>query len=146
MKQKTINSIVVLLIVMFCYAAVTKGHNIPLFRNQMLQSPLLPLDWIPWLSYMVPLSEFLIIALLIFDKSRIWGLYGAAYLMLSFTFYLAALLIFYGNNIPCACGGILGKLNYTVHILFNTFFSLSALTGVYLWHVANVDNKLKSSR
>jgi hypothetical protein len=141
MSLKIVNGIVALLITMFCYAAVSKGIHPDVFYNQMIQSPLLPQPWIRLFSYLVPVLELLIVGLLIFSKTRLWGLYLSAYLMFAFSFYLISLTTFFGDNVPCACGGILGKMTYRVHITFNLLFSVLTVIATVLWFRLN-DTKI----
>jgi hypothetical protein len=113
------------------YASLSKLSINTEFREQMLQSPLLPALVIPFLSYAIPTVELLIVGLLFFDRVRIIGLYLSFFLMLSFTFYLIMLLNI-DETLPCSCGGILGKMNYPTHIAFNIFFSMLSLIGIFL--------------
>ncbi|MBC6491700.1 MauE/DoxX family redox-associated membrane protein [Flavihumibacter stibioxidans] len=126
MKQKLSQVGVILIILMFAYASIAKLSNLELFRAQMGQSPLLPLSLIPFFSYFIPAIELVAVALLIIDATKVAGLYLTFFIMAIFSVYLVALVSLY-DNVPCACGGILGKTNYPVHIVFNIIFTIIPL-------------------
>ncbi len=119
-----------LLAVLLLYAGLVKLIDVDLFRLQMSKSPLLPSSVIPLLSYAVPLVEILLAFCLLLGYAPSTALLTAFGLMALFTVYLAALYFFYrGMELPCSCGGILGKMGYPVHIAFNLFFTLVAGAG-----------------
>lgn len=132
MRKSILNLAPILLIILFSYSAIVKGYDINLFQGQMIQSPLLPLSLIKILSYTIPLFELVVVALLIFDKTREIGFHLSYFIMLLFTLYLVTLVMFFGHNIPCACGGILGNMGYTTHIIFNIFFTLLPLLAIII--------------
>lgn len=117
-----------LLILLFLYAAISKLVIFGEFQQQMMQSPLLPPQLIPFLAFFVPLSEIAIAWMLVFDKTKLIGFYLAFFTMLTFSLYLI-ILVSVAENAPCSCGGILGKMGYTEHIIFNVFFTGIALYG-----------------
>ena len=130
MSKKFVLTATLLFIVLFCYAAIAKGRDIDIFRSQMMQSPLIPGLLINFLSYAVPAVEFLAAFLLAIEKTRLLGFYFSYIIMFSFSVYLILLVAFYSGNIPCACGGILGKLGYTAHIVFNVAFCVAAFFSI----------------
>jgi hypothetical protein len=132
MKKSILNLAPILLIMLFSYSAIVKGYDINLFQGQMIQSPLLPLSLIKILSYAVPFFELVVVALLIFDKTKGIGFHLSYFIMLLFTLYLITLVMFFGHNIPCACGGILGNMGYTTHIILNVFFTLLSFLAIIL--------------
>jgi hypothetical protein len=118
------------------YAAVVKAMDYGLFISDMSKSPLLVKYDKEWLGPGVLGGEFLIVALLSFGATRKSGLFLSFFVMLLFTLYLSTLYFFY-TNIPCSCGGILGKMSYPMHIVFNAVFTLLAATGVLLYKTNN---------
>lgn len=124
-----VDAISYLLILLFLYAGISKLAIYEIFKGQMMESPLIPRVLIPMLAWFVPLLEIGIAWLLLFDKTKKTGLYMSYFMMLTFSLYLILLLIF-AENAPCACGGILGSLGYTEHIIFNVVFTLMALYGI----------------
>ncbi|WP_343692479.1 MauE/DoxX family redox-associated membrane protein [Chitinophaga sp.] len=128
--------IVGLLSLLFMYAAVVKAMDYGLFLADMSKSPLLVKYDKEILGPGVLGVEFLIVALLSFAATRKSGLFLSFFVMLLFTLYLSTLYFFY-TNIPCSCGGILGKMSYPAHIAFNAVFTLLAATGVLLYKTNN---------
>lgn len=126
-----------LFILLFVYAAVSKLLDFNTFQNQLGQSPLLSAyaDWIVWT---IPISEILIAVLLSTNHSRILGLYGFYGLMVMFTTYIVIILNF-TSFVPCSCGGVLEKLGWTEHLIFNiAFIILSGIAILILLHGDNI--------
>jgi hypothetical protein len=132
MAKKFVLAAAFLLIILFCYAGLAKGRDIPTFRAQMMQSPLIPRGLIPLLAVAVPVTEFIAACLLAIEKTRLIGFYLSYVILFSFSVYLVLLVSLYSGNIPCACGGILGKLGYPSHIIFNLVFSMLALLSIII--------------
>ena len=133
MENSRINNNIVsivsfLFILLFVYAAVNKLFEFETFRVQLAQSPLISV-FAAWVSILVPLIELLISLMLLFPKSRFAGLYAALCLMTMFTAYIFIVLHF-SSFVPCSCGGILEKMSWNVHLVFNFFFIILALTGL----------------
>ncbi len=130
-KKHSIEIISLLYVVLFTYAAVSKFLDFNQFKIQLGQSPLLTAfaEWIVWL---VPITELLITILLVYPKYRLLGLYASFSLMLMFTTYIFLILTF-SDFIPCSCGGILEKLGWTEHLIFNMFFIAMAVLAIVLW-------------
>ncbi|MBK0368254.1 MauE/DoxX family redox-associated membrane protein [Flavobacterium agrisoli] len=128
-NNKIIHLIRFLFILLFVYAAVNKIIAMETFTVQLAQSPLLS-AFAGWVSWFVPLIEILIAVMLIFPKTRMVGLYGALGLMTMFTAYIFVVLHF-SSFVPCSCGGILEKMSWNVHLVFNLFFVLLALMGLF---------------
>lgn len=125
-----IESICLLFVLLFVYAAVSKLIDFERFQVQIAQSPILS-AYAFLISRMVISVELLIAVLLIFSKTRMSGLFGALSLMTMFTFYIYIVLN-YSSFVPCSCGGILEKMTWRTHLLFNLFFVLLALIGIIL--------------
>ena len=83
-----------------------------------------------FVSYAVIIIEILIATLLSFEKSRTIGLYAATALMTSFTAYIF-LILNYSDFVPCSCGGILEKLGWTEHLIFNLICVLSGIVAIH---------------
>lgn len=104
-------------VLLFCYAAVSKILDFENFQVQLAQSPLLS-AYAGIVSYSVITLELLISFLLLFNQSRIIGLYASTALMSAFSIYIY-LILNYSDFVPCSCGGILQKLGWTEHLIFN---------------------------
>lgn len=129
-KQIVIEIISFLFIVLFIYAALNKLMDYQKFVVQIGQSPLLT-GLGPYIAWMVILIELFIPLLLMFSSTRLTGFYASFSLMVMFTAYIGAILSF-SNYVPCSCGGILEKLGWTEHLIFNSAFVVLGMTGVIL--------------
>lgn len=117
-----------LLIILLLYAALSKMFDYSTFRQQLGQSPLLKPQMVNLISIATPFSEVLISLLLMIKKYQLLGFYLSIILLSLFTTYI--ILLLKGSFIPCSCGGILGKMDWNVHIVFNIFFIIIAVVGV----------------
>jgi len=120
----------ILFILLFVYAAVSKLINIERFKVQLSQSPLLT-TYSNWVAWFVPLTELIIVIALLIPRYRLVGLYGCLGLMSAFSMYIIAILNF-SDYIPCSCGGILDKMGWTEHLVFNIVFVVLAIVGIFL--------------
>ncbi|WP_206363212.1 MauE/DoxX family redox-associated membrane protein [Sinomicrobium pectinilyticum] len=129
--QKTIvYSLSLIFAMLFVYAAVSKLLDFNTFQNQLAQSPLLS-AYAGITSLMVPVSEIIIAALLCTKRFRLWGFYAFFTLMVMFTTYIFIILNF-SSFTPCSCGGVLEKLGWTEHLIFNIVFILLAGFAIFL--------------
>ena len=116
--------ICLLYILLFVYAAVSKLLDFENFQVQLGQSPLLSVfAW--WVARLVPAIELGIVVLLSVPKWRNLGLFGALILMTLFTTYIF-IVLHYSSFVPCSCGGILEKMSWNTHLVFNIIFVLLA--------------------
>src|SRR5690606_38662744 len=100
------------------------------FENQLGQSPLLS-AFAGWVAPGVIVSELLVALLLLFERTRLIGLFGFYFLMVLFTTYIIIILNF-TDFIPCSCGGVLEQLGWTEHLLFNFGFMGLGVVGVFI--------------
>ncbi|XHR95543.1 MauE/DoxX family redox-associated membrane protein [Mucilaginibacter sp. UC70_90] len=121
----------VLLIFLFVYTASSKLLDFDQFRVQMLRQAV-PHWMAQVLIYGLPGTEFLISALLIVPKTRLWGFYVAFTLMALFTGYAGLVLAGYFDHVPCSCGGVLKNMGWTTHFVFNLFFLLLTVMSIYI--------------
>jgi uncharacterized membrane protein YphA (DoxX/SURF4 family) len=105
---------------LYIYAAASKLFDYENFRVQLGQSPLLSAFAGP-VSRSVPLIEILISFLLLSEKFRTVGLFLAFGLMAMFTAYIYIMLN-YSSYVPCSCGGVLEKMTWDQHLIFNVGF------------------------
>jgi hypothetical protein len=100
------------------------------FTAQIGQSPILT-DFASGLAWVIPMLEIIVSLILMFQGLRLIGLYVSFALMVMFTAYIIAILQF-SDHIPCACGGVLSKLGWTEHLIFNVGFLLLSTVGIIL--------------
>ncbi|RPD39230.1 MauE/DoxX family redox-associated membrane protein [Chitinophaga barathri] len=133
MKNIFLQAICFSLCILFFYAASMKALEFGQFMTDIAKSPLLANIPPALTGASTILAEVAAAMMLALPATRKAGLYLSAFLMLSFTAYMSILYFFY-ENIPCSCGGILGTMGYPAHIVFNTAFTLLAITGILLHH------------
>lgn len=131
LKTILVETISVLLIILFVYSAISKLLEFQNFQAQLGQSPLLS-AFTGFVSYSVLILEFVIALLLAIPKTRYVALLASFALMLMFTAYIIVILN-YSSFIPCSCGGILEKLGWKEHLIFNiTFTILAAIASLLI--------------
>jgi len=131
MKNKNIVEIIsVLLILLFVYTAVSKIINYSNFKYTIDRVDLVKPLAGP-LSIFVPTAELIVSFLLLTPSLRKWGLYGSFLLMLMFTIYVGY-IIYFAPYRPCSCGGIITKMTWRQHLIFNTVFTILSLIGIRL--------------
>lgn len=122
-------------VLLFTYASFSKLLDFENFQIQLAQSPLLS-AYAGIISYSVIITELLLSLLLCISKSRLIALYSSLYLMIGFSVYIYLILNF-SDFIPCSCGGILEKLGWTEHLIFNIFCDIILLISIYLLEKTN---------
>lgn len=138
MKRKiAVEVICFLLAVLFSYAAANKLVDYQKFEVQIGLSPLLTgfRGVIPWIVISI---EFVVSILLMIPRFRLYALFGAFCLMTIFTAYIVAILE-YSSFVPCSCGGVLERLSWRDHLVFNIAFGVLGLVGIILQ--AAIDSK-----
>jgi hypothetical protein len=119
-----------LLMCLFLYAGVSKLTQYPTFKVQLGQSPFIT-GWAALVAPLLIASEFIIVALLFVQKSRHIGLCCSLFLMTLFTAYIYAML-HDSYYVPCSCGGILSKMGWNEHLIFNIVFVGISITAIIL--------------
>lgn len=110
-------TISLIFILLFIYASASKMFDFENFQVQLAQSPLLS-AYAGFISYAVIIIELVIVGVLCFNTTRLIGLYASFGLMVAFTVYIY-LILNYSDFVPCSCGGILEKMGWTEHLIFN---------------------------
>ncbi len=129
-KNVLLELICILYILLFVYAAVNKFLVFDEFVIQIGQSPVLT-AYAGWVAWVVPSLEILISLMLVIPRFRLLALYAAFTLMVMFTAYIFIILNF-SDYIPCSCGGVLEKLGWTEHLIFNIAFVILAFIGIII--------------
>lgn len=104
-------------ILLFVYAASSKLMDFQKFQTQ-LEQVFRSSTYAISISYIVIITELLIVGFLCYKKTRKTGLYFSLALMIVFTGYVFIILNF-RDHLPCSCGGILEKMGWTEHLYFN---------------------------
>jgi uncharacterized membrane protein YphA (DoxX/SURF4 family) len=125
-----IEIIVLLFMILFLYTGISKIMDYAVFKEQLAANPVLtPAAAI--IARLLPVTEFLLVIMLIVPKWRLKGLYLSTGLMLAFTIYIIALMLF-ADHLPCSCGGVLAQLSWGEHIVFNSVFIVLGVLGIVL--------------
>lgn len=117
-------------ILLFIYASVSKLLEFEKFQVQLAQSPLLS-AYAGLVSFLVIITELLATILLLIPVCRRIGFYASLVLMSAFTAYIF-IILHYSDFVPCSCGGILEKLGWTEHLIFNIICVLFAIAAIVL--------------
>src|SRR5260221_4555532 len=103
-RQVLIECISALLIMLFLYASLSKFLDFTTFIGEMNNQPL-PKSWTPVLVWVIPCSEILMCIALLFERTRLLGLYASLGFMSLFTIYSIIIILNFFGRIPCSCGG-----------------------------------------
>ncbi|MBN8876806.1 MAG: hypothetical protein J0I32_04615 [Sphingobacteriales bacterium] len=126
MKTKTKNILIeiisALIIFLFAYTGLSKLIDHDSFENVLARSPVT--KYISGtVSWILPLAEVVVAILILIPRVRIKGLLFSLILMCAFTAYIAGMLLFV-SDLPCACGGIISRIGWLPHLIFNIFITL----------------------
>nr|WP_226905065.1 MauE/DoxX family redox-associated membrane protein [Pedobacter schmidteae] len=138
-KQNLVDIICYLFVLLFLYAATSKLIEYDKFQLQMSKSPIIT-DYASILVWLVPLTEIIISIMLLIERTKMAGLFAAFGLMSLFTAYIYAILN-YSDSIPCSCGGVLQKLTWDQHLIFNIVFIVLGIVGILL-HTKTTNKKV----
>jgi hypothetical protein len=139
LRTTFLEMISLLYIMLFVYAATNKLLDFENFRVQLGQSPLLS-AFAGWISWTVLIVEFTIAGFLLFPRTRIKALFAGFCLMTMFTAYIFIMLN-YSSFLPCSCGGILEKMSWQEHLIFNIVFVVLAGLALWLNHTPNISGR-----
>ena len=130
-RQVIIECIAALLILLFLYASLSKFLDFKTFTGEMNNQPL-PNSWTPFLVWFIPCTEITISLALLFEYTRLLGLYASLILMSLFTVYTVIILLHFFSYVPCSCGGVIKRLTWRQHLVFNLFFVALSVLGIIL--------------
>lgn len=142
-RSTLVEIICALLIILFIYTGLNKLMDIDKFRLEIGRSPFIQ-KLAPLIAYALPVGEMMLSLALIIKRTRLLGLYLSFSLMALFTGYIW-LMLNYAHDLPCSCGGIISKLSWQEHLVFNAVFTGLAMVGVLLQTKIIRDNKDKIS-
>jgi len=133
MKRKIVVEVICsLLVLLFLYTSLSKWLAFKTFTGEMNNQPF-PNWMTPWLVWILPVGEVLIVLALLFEKTRMKGLWASLILMSLFTIYTALILLKVFKRIPCSCGGVIKHLNWNQHLVFDCICVLLSSTAVLLY-------------
>jgi hypothetical protein len=129
-RNMIIEVIAALFILLFLYTAVNKTFQIGSTENVLKKTPMFS-SFALEAAWGVVVTEYIISIMLFLPYTRKVGLYSSLVLMISFTGYIVYMKTFV-SNLPCSCGGVISKLTWNEHLIFNILFTLLALVGILL--------------
>jgi len=119
-----------LFVILFLYTGISKIMDYSIFKEQLAESPVLgPVA--PVIAIGLPILEFLLVAGLLIPRWRLRAFYASTALMVAFTIYITALMLF-ADHLPCSCGGVLAQLSWGEHIVFNSVYIVLGILGIIL--------------
>jgi uncharacterized membrane protein YphA (DoxX/SURF4 family) len=113
---------------LFVYAAISKLLDFENFKIQLGQSPILS-PYAMYFAWGVPIIELILAFLLLFNSCKIIGLLGSYIMMVLFIIYIY-ILLHHSSFLPCSCGGVLERMNWNEHLIFNFTFLVLAVFGI----------------
>lgn len=119
-RQSIVQYASALFALLLVYAASSKLMGYTDFKIELGKSPILGL-YAGYIAWLIPVLEIGIALLLSFEKLRMPGLLLFVGIMAMFTAYIIMILN-YSAYIPCTCGGILEKMTWKEHLIFNIAF------------------------
>ncbi|WP_461791632.1 MauE/DoxX family redox-associated membrane protein [Pedobacter sp.] len=130
-RERGLQWIAAAFVLLFSYAAFSKLMDYGAARRAMLLQ-VFPHEVALVMAWLVPVTELLVAGLLLSVRTRWLGLFLATLLMSSFSAYMLAANLGILGKVPCGCGGILGRMDYRIHLLFNLFFVSLGLRGLLI--------------
>jgi uncharacterized membrane protein YphA (DoxX/SURF4 family) len=130
-RQVLLECISALLILLFLYASLSKFMDFYTFTGEMMNQPL-PHPLSRFMIWFIPITEILMCFALLFERTRLLGLYTSFGFMTLFTIYSIFILFNFFGRIPCSCGGVIKKLTWKQHVVFNLFFMALSVWGIIL--------------
>jgi uncharacterized membrane protein YphA (DoxX/SURF4 family) len=129
-KKVVVDLICYACFMLFLYAATSKLIDFEKSELQMSKSPIIT-DYASILVWLVPTLEIIIAIMLLISRTLMVALYASLALMSLFTAYIVAILYF-TDTIPCSCGGVLEKMGWNEHLIFNIFFLVLIIIAIVL--------------
>ena len=118
-----------LLVLIFAYTALSKLAALPTFRYMLGQVPFIG-KGAAALSVLLPLTELVVVLLLLFPATRLQGFYASAGLLSLFLVYLTYMLLVAPEK-PCSCGGVINGMGWWEHVGMNVFLIGVAVMGIH---------------
>lgn len=123
---------------LFLYTAYAKAADHARFFNGLKRVHIIS-SFSAFISFAVPVAEFLVALLLLVPQTARLGLYSFTAMMSLFTVYIISAMI-WEKNLPCHCGGAIEKLSWTQHIWFNLAFIAIAIVALRINKLINHKN------
>jgi hypothetical protein len=116
MKPRAAFFISIILVFVFAYTASSKLMDSKSFVAVLRDVPLIGRG-AGVVAILLPLAELLIALLLIFERTRLYGLWASLFLLVLFTGYLGYMILLM-PHLPCSSRGVIGSMSWSVHLVF----------------------------
>ncbi|PUZ30057.1 Methylamine utilisation protein MauE [Chitinophaga costaii] len=124
-----IDVFLLLFVLLFVYTASSKLFEFDAFKRSIHAQPLA--GWLKdTIIYSIPPLELIIAVLIMFPRTKLWGVIAFATMMILFTGYTALVTVNYYAKQPCSCGGVFRYLTWKEHLLLNSVFLIAAIISV----------------
>lgn len=137
-REKIVIAIRWLCMALFIYTAYAKTVDHARFLNGLENVHIIS-GFALVISFLVPIVEIIVAALLLIPVTAKQGLYSFIAVMAIFTGYIISALI-WEKKLPCHCGGVIERLSWSQHIWFNIAFIAIAIFALWL---NNLNKSLK---
>jgi len=127
-RHYLVEIITILFIILFTYTAVSKLSDFERFKITLARSSLFA-GFSQIVAWGIPVIELLVSLLLVYPAVKLYGLYASFGLMVIFTSYVIYLLRSH-ERLPCTCGGIVQRMTWEQHLIFNIVFVVLAAVAV----------------
>lgn len=112
------------LIVALTYGALLKMRDHTIILS-VLETTFRENDWTEFISWVLPLTELLIVVLLLFPKTMFVGFVGAGVVLACYTCYIA-LILFGSIDVPCSCIAMFSQWNWKLNLIVNIILIVAA--------------------
>jgi len=127
-KIETISAYI--LAFLFAYKAISKWYDWEATKWS-LYNQVFP-EWLSVLVlYSLPPLELVLAWFLGGKRTRHPALWISLGVLLAFTAYIGLVLLGIFDRVPCSCGGVLGSLGWSEHLLFNMAIIVLNLIGIF---------------
>ncbi|WP_413670096.1 MauE/DoxX family redox-associated membrane protein [Mucilaginibacter sp. Mucisp86] len=120
-------------IILFLYAGLTKLLDYQNFETKLSRDPFIS-DFAGTVAWLVPCWEIATALWLAFATDKRPGIISSLILMSGFTVFVA-LVLGVAKQVPCTCGGLLERMNWTQHLVFNIIMVALAIIGLLLTRI-----------
>src|SRR3546814_133540 len=136
--------ITALLTMLFFFTGIEKVWYHTVFRIQLSKQPL-P-GWAKAvLEWGLPIGELAVTGLLVYWRTRRWGLWASVVMLLAFAGYTAYAASEPYGNVVCACGKLFSSLSWTAHFWVNIGLAALAAMGAVVHHRSIKTSKRKEA-
>lgn len=124
-------------IFLFFYTAVNKLIVSSTLEFTLSRYPIIG-GYSIFFAWAIPILELITTCLLFIPKLKKTGLYFATLLMFLFTIYVSYMIAFV-PELPCTCGGMLTKLSWPGHLIFNIACVAIGVTSIIIHNRSKID-------